>query len=90
MLPSLYQRSASDRAPLRVGLLLDSKTLPRCFAEVVDHILQSNFASLELLILNEAENEKVPAPPLKRSPIRKALDLMLSRHRRRLLLFSQT
>jgi hypothetical protein len=41
LLPSLYQRSASARAPLRVGLLLDSKTLPRCFSEVVDHILQS-------------------------------------------------
>jgi hypothetical protein len=88
MLPSLYQRSASDRAPLRVGLLLDSKTLPRCFSEVVDHILQSNFASLELLIFNGAENERVPAASSKRSPIRKVLDLMISRHRRRLLLFS--
>jgi hypothetical protein len=87
MLPSLYQRSASERAPLRVGLLLNSKTLPKCFSEVVDHIQQCNFARLELLVLNGAENERIPDASAKRSPIRKALDLFLSTHRRRHLLF---
>jgi hypothetical protein len=87
MLPSLYQRSASDRAPLRVGLLLDSKTLPRCFSEVVDHILQSDFARLEMLILNGAGNEGVLAIPARTPPIRKALDLLLSVQRRQRLLF---
>lgn len=87
MLPSLYQRSASDRPPLRVGLLLDSKALPRCFSEVVDHVLQSNFARLELLILNGTENESLPNASSKRSLIGKALNLLTSKQRRRLLLF---
>jgi hypothetical protein len=87
MLPSLYLQSTSDRAPLRVGLLLDSKRLPRCFSEVVDHILQSNFARLELLILNGEENEGEPDNPPKRTLVRKALDLMFSKQRRQLLLF---
>jgi hypothetical protein len=87
MLPSLYQRSASDRDPLRVGLLLDSKTLPRCFSEVVDHILQSNFARLEMLIFNASKKDGVTAAPLKRRPVGKAMDLFLSRHRRQFLLF---
>ena len=72
---------------MRVGLLLDSKRLPRCFSEVVDHILQSNFARLELLIENVEENEGNLDVPSKRSLLRKALDLMLSSQRRRLLLF---
>jgi hypothetical protein len=84
---SLYQHSASNRAPLRVGLLLDSKGLPRCFAEIVDHILQSNFARLELLIFNGEENQRGPDHAPKRSLVRKALDLMISRQRRQLLLF---
>ena len=68
-------------------MLLNSKTLPKSFSEVVDHILQSNFARLELLVLNGAENERIPDALSKRSPIRRALDLVLSAHRRRHLLF---
>lgn len=84
---SLYQRSASDRAPLRVGLLLDSKGLPRCFSEVVDHILQSDFARLELLIFNEAQRAADAVTQPRRSVLQKAWNLMLSSQRRRLLLF---
>jgi hypothetical protein len=87
MWPSLYLRTASERAPLRVGLLLDSNTLPRCFSEVVDHILQSDFARLELLIFNAAQKAAEPAVPQRRSLLRKAWNLMLSSQRRRLLLF---
>jgi hypothetical protein len=87
MFSSLYKQSASDRAPLRIGLLLDSNCLPRCFSEVVDHILQSDFARLELLIFNEAQkaSDTVVAPS--RSVLRKAWNLLLSSQRRRLLLF---
>jgi hypothetical protein len=84
---SLYQRSASDRAPLRVGLLLDSKGLPRCFSEVVDHILQSDFARLELLIFNEAQRAADTITRPRRSVLQKAWNLMLSSQRRRFLLF---
>lgn len=76
-------RSASDRPLLRVGLLVDSKELPRCFSEVVDHILQSDFARLALLIVN---NEQRAAQP-KRAMLRQAWNLIVSRQRRRLLLF---
>jgi len=87
MLPSLYQRSTTDRASLRVGLLLDSKTLPRCFSEVVDHIQQSDFARLELLIFNEEQKATDAVTRPKRSSLRKAWDLIFSSQRRRLLLF---
>lgn len=87
MWPSLYHRSTSDRSPLRVGLLLDSKILPRCFAEVVDHILQSDFARLELLIFNEGLKAADAITPPKRSVLRKAWNLLRSSQRRQLLLF---
>ena len=87
MWPSLYQRSASDRPPLRVGLLLDSNRLPACFSEVVDHILHSDFARLELLIFNEAQKAADAGAPPKRSVLRKAWNLLRSSERRRLLLF---
>src|SRR5579859_5325067 len=87
MLSSLYLRSASERPPLRVGLLLDSKTLPRCFSEVTDHIQQSNFARVELLILNAEESASEPDTRPKRSLVRRAWNLMLSGQRRRRLLF---
>jgi hypothetical protein len=87
MLFSLYQQSESGSPPLRIGLLLDSAELPSCFAEVVDHILQSNFARLELLVFN-AEGEKAAAePPPKRSLLRKAIDLLRDSQRRQTLLF---
>jgi hypothetical protein len=87
MLLSLYQRSSSDRAPLRVGLLLDSKKLARCFSEVVDHILQSDFACLELLIFNEEHQAADTVTGPRRSAVRQAWNLMLSSQRRRLLLY---
>ena len=86
MISSLYVRSASDRPPLSVGLLVDSEKLPRCFSEVVDHILQSDFARLDLLIVNNEQGDSDPQPH--RSMIRKAWNVISSRQRRRLLLFS--
>jgi hypothetical protein len=61
--------------------------LPKCFAEVVDHILQSNFARVELLVLNAEEQKHAAGPPPKRSPFRKVIDLLRSSQRRRRLLF---
>ena len=87
MLHLLYQRSASDLPPLRVGLLLDSSKLPRCFSEVVDHIVQSDFARLELLIFNQAQIAEDAVVPPRRSMLRKAWNLLRSSQRRRLLLF---
>ena len=87
MLSSLYRQSGDGSAPLRIGLLLDSATLPACFAEVVDHILQSNFARLELLVFTAEEREKAAEPATQRSLFTKAIDLLRNRQRRRTLLF---
>lgn len=54
MLGKFFLESHADRPPLRVGLLLDSLILPRSSAEVVEQIQASNFARLELLVLNTA------------------------------------
>lgn len=62
MLSSLYLKSQSGSPPLRIGLLLDTPLLPRCFAEVVDHILQSNFARIELLAFNADTENWTPHP----------------------------
>jgi len=87
MLSSLYRQSESGSPSLRIGLLLDSAELPSCFAEVVDHILQSNFANLELLVFNAEEQKKAAEPPPKRSFLRKVIDLLRNSQRRRMLLF---
>src|SRR5437016_5462471 len=46
MLPSLYQQTISGAPPLRIGLLLDTTALERCFVEVIQHILDSKFARI--------------------------------------------
>lgn len=58
---SIYLNSRAQRAPLRVGVLLDDTWLPRCFAEVLGHIQRCNFARLELLVLNAEPNEHASA-----------------------------
>jgi len=52
MQSELFWSSRADRPKLRVGLLLDSFELPRCFAEVLQDIERSNFASISLIVLN--------------------------------------
>jgi hypothetical protein len=84
---SLYRHSPGSARPLRVGLLLDTAALPRCFAEVVDHIAQSNFARLELVVFNTDERKAAqPRPP--RSPLRKMFNVLTNRRNRKSLLFS--
>ena len=80
-----YLRSDAAQPHLRIGLLLDGTTLPRCFAEVVDHILLSNFARLELLVFNA--EEQVPAVAPRRAWPTRITRLLLDRQRRRSLLF---
>jgi len=87
MLFSLYRQSESPGPPLRIGLLLDSAELPSCFAEIVDHILQSNFARLELLIFNAEEQKTAAASLQKHSLLRKLADLLRNRQHRRTFLF---
>ena len=58
-----YLRSQSAQPQLRVGLLLDGTSLPRCFAEVVDHIQASNFARIVFLVFNAEQQQPRIAPP---------------------------
>jgi hypothetical protein len=85
VLSSLYLKSQSGSPPLRIGLLLDTPSLPRCFAEVVDHILQSNFARIELLAFNADAEPKASAP---RPRFRRVIDALRDSNRRRRFLFS--
>lgn len=85
---SLFRSVRSEGAPLRIGLLLDSTLLPRCFAEVVDHIIQSDFAKLELLVFNNETQQEVAPPQQTRSKARKLIDSLVDSKRRRRFLFS--
>ena len=88
MIPVLYQHTARDKPALRVGILLDSTRLPRCFAEVIDHLLGCNFARIELLVLNEAAFVSQASEPQTQSKLRTVSRLIASRERRRLFLFA--
>ena len=84
MLESFYLRSASGRPPLRIGLMLDSFILPAWIVSIVDHILESNFTTLELIVLNGLEQNR-PAgkrPPL---PVRAWRILSTPKRRSKLL-----
>jgi hypothetical protein len=49
-----YRISPADRAPLRIGLLLDSRNeIPAFFATIVEDIKASNFARIELLVVRK-------------------------------------
>jgi hypothetical protein len=81
--PSLYRTSRSGRPPLRIGLILDNASLPRCFAEVVDHIAKCDFAAIELLVFHRHRRERACAG----STLRKVMQALLDGGRRRRLLF---
>lgn len=54
MLSSFYRVSKSHRPPLRVGIVVDSTSIPRFYAEVIDDIQLSNFARIEAVGLLRA------------------------------------
>src|SRR5687767_14465184 len=54
MLESFHLNSSSSREPLRIGLILDSLSLPAWITSILDHIEKSNFARIELIIKNAA------------------------------------
>jgi hypothetical protein len=85
---SLFCKLQSGKPPLRIGLLLDSAKLPRCFAEVVDHILQSDFAQLELLVFNAETQLHASQPRPARPAARKLIEALVDRKRRPKLLYS--
>lgn len=57
MIAALSEHSPADAPRLRVGVLLDTPVLPRCQAEVLDHIARCDFASVVLVVLNAAATD---------------------------------
>src|SRR3974390_3461339 len=55
VLADLFLQTKSSNPPLRIGILLDGFELSRAFEAVVDHVQSSNFAKIELLIVNQRE-----------------------------------
>lgn len=84
---ALFLGSSTNRPPLRIGVLLDSFTLGACFARVLDDIQNSNFAKLELLILNEhppaCERQRPP-----HSKLRTLWRVIRNKKQRSILLFT--
>ncbi|MSV29835.1 MAG: hypothetical protein EXQ52_13980 [Bryobacterales bacterium] len=68
-------------------MLLDSASLSRCFSEVIDHILQSDFAGIDLIVFNGAA-AKASKPRPARSLARKLVDTAFNAEQRRKLFFS--
>ena len=68
MLEVFHLTSTAQREPLRIGLMVDSLTLPAWAASIIYHIQQSNFARIESVILNAPE-QPPPAQPA-RLPVR--------------------
>jgi len=85
MLEVFHLTSTAQREPLRIGLMMDSLTLPAWAATIVDHIQQSNFARIESVILNAGEQP----PPAKPAPLPIRLwRILWDKRRRSQLLYS--
>jgi hypothetical protein len=80
MIAEHFLVSPSKRLPLRIGVLLDGLSLPRCFEQVIDHIQKSSFATIELLMINTPAR---PEPVGPRRPKWRVLANMLFDSKRR-------
>lgn len=63
--PNRYYRiSSTARAPLKIGLLLDSRSEISAFAaKIIEDIKASNFATIELLVVKSTTGGAAPAKP---------------------------
>jgi hypothetical protein len=67
MLIEYYQRASTNRPRLRVGLLVDSLSLPQWAAMILEQIRGSQIADVVLVVLNqEAAVPPAPAPVTRR------------------------
>src|SRR5271157_6308783 len=64
--PNRYYRvSSADRAPLRIGLILDSQQeVPAFVARIIEDIKASNFAGIELLISGKTDARRPTPVPI--------------------------
>ena len=62
MIAEQFLASPSKRPLLRIGVFLDSLSLPRWCEQVIDHIQRSNFVTIELLIIHSPANSAPRRP----------------------------
>jgi folate-dependent phosphoribosylglycinamide formyltransferase PurN len=84
---TFYRSSRTGKPLLRIGLLLDTASLPRWSAEVVDHIVQCDFAAIELLVFNGSARKNTGEAPRPRSLMRKVINTLRNARLRRSFLF---
>ena len=84
---TFYRSSRTGGPPLRIGLLLDTASLARWSAEVVDHIVQCDFAAIELLVFNGGGRKNTGEARRARPLIRKVIDTLRDARLRRSFLF---
>jgi hypothetical protein len=84
MISDIYLRSSSAAAPLRIGVFIDGFRLSRAFRQVLIDIQSSNFARLELVVLNCQPN----TPAASKSRFSRRLRLLLNSSSRQTLLYS--
>src|SRR5690348_627661 len=85
MISSLYLRSASAAPPLRIGVLIDGFKLSRAFRQVLIDIQSSNFARLEVVVLNCQPSSPAAAS---KGRFSRYLRLLLNSGSRQTLLYS--
>jgi hypothetical protein len=83
-----FRVSASASKPLRVGIILDSWVLARWCDEVIEDIVASNFANIELLIFNGMAKREMEAVPPAESRWRAFCRILRTPQLRRKLLYS--
>ncbi len=64
MLVPWFQRSRSQRPPLRVALLIDAVVVPRYCAEIIEQVRGCDFVEIALVAVGPARSDAPPAPPL--------------------------
>jgi hypothetical protein len=85
MISSLYLHSKSQAKKLRIGVLVDGFELSRAFHRVLMDIKASDFAQLELVIVNR--QPQLPPKPA-RGRLSRYLSLLRDGDRRRLILYA--
>jgi hypothetical protein len=85
MISSLYLHSGSSAKPLRIGVLIDGFEIARAFRSVLMDIQASDFAQLELVVVNR-QPDALPKPPAGR--LSRYLRLLRDGDRRRFVLAS--
>jgi hypothetical protein len=78
---SLYLKSAKTAKTLRIGVLANGYQLIAAFRKVITDILASNFARVELLVLNDNATQSVVAPQGPSFPVR-AFQILMDSQRR--------